>query len=59
VCGDAADAKSTGPSAKLRTVLEGIMRDQSKLQEIAARLQRDDPDLLQELIDFIESQQRK
>ena len=35
------------------------MRDPSKFQEIAARLQRDDPALFQELIAFIESQQRK
>ena len=58
------DAGGTGgreknePSAKLRPVLEEIMRDQSKLQEIAARLQREDPDLLRELIAFIQSQQQ-
>lgn len=46
------------PSARLRPVLEEIMRDQSKLQEIAARLQREDPDLLRELIAFIQSQQQ-
>jgi hypothetical protein len=37
--------------------LEEIMRDQSKLQEIAARLQREDPELLAELVAFIQSHQ--
>ncbi|MDQ0290529.1 tetratricopeptide repeat-containing protein [Oligosphaera ethanolica] len=46
------------PSPKLLAVLEEIMRDQSKLQEIAARLQRDDPALFQELLAFIKSQQK-
>jgi hypothetical protein len=44
------------PSDRLRPVLEEIMRDRSKLQEIAARLQREDPNLLRELIAFIQSQ---
>ena len=35
------------------------MRDQSKLQEIAARLQRDDPDLFQELVAYIKEQQQR
>jgi tetratricopeptide (TPR) repeat protein len=45
------------PSAKLRPVLEEIMRDQSKIQEIAARLQQEDPPLFMELVEFIQSQQ--
>jgi tetratricopeptide (TPR) repeat protein len=59
VGGDTAGAagSSNDPSPKLRAVLEEIMRDPSKLQEIAARLQRDDPALFQELLAFIESQQ--
>jgi hypothetical protein len=47
----------TAPSAKLQVVLEEIMRDQLKFQEITARLQRDDPALFQELVAFIQSQQ--
>ena len=59
VGGGAAGAagSSNGPSPKLRAVLEEIMRDQSKFREIAARLQRDDPALFQELLAFIGSQQ--
>ena len=45
------------PSAKLLPVLEEIMRDQSKLQEIAGRLQHEDPALFMELVAFIQSQQ--
>ena len=45
------------PSPKLRAVIEKMVRDQSKLQEIADRLQREDPALFQELVQFIESQQ--
>ena len=44
-------------SAKLHAVLEEIMRDQSKFQEIAARLQAEDPELFMELVQFIQSQQ--
>jgi hypothetical protein len=33
------------------------MRDQSKINDIAARLQREDPALFQELVAFIQSQQ--
>jgi tetratricopeptide (TPR) repeat protein len=49
---------ANSPSAKLLAVIEEIMRDQSKLQEIAARLQREDPALFQELVQFIQSQQK-
>jgi len=55
----AADNVGVTPSIKLRTVLDEIMRDKSKFKEIVVRFQRDDPALLQELIDFVESQQRK
>jgi tetratricopeptide (TPR) repeat protein len=47
------------PSPKLRVVLEEIMRDPSKINDIAARLQREDPALFQELVAFIQSQQEK
>jgi len=57
--GGAGGKPGTDPSPKLRAVLEEIMRDQTKLQEIAARLRRDDPALFQELLAFIQSQQRK
>ena len=43
------------PSARLRPVLGEILRDQSKLQEIASRLQREDPDLLREVIALMAS----
>ena len=46
------------PSPRLIPVLQEIMRDQSKLEEIAARLQREDPALFQELVQFIQSQQQ-
>ena len=45
------------PSAKLRPVLDEIMRDQSKIQEIGDRLQREDPGLFMELVAFLQSQQ--
>jgi hypothetical protein len=47
------------PSPKLRATLEEILRDQSKLQEIAARLQREDPALLTELVQWMQSQQKE
>ena len=47
------------PSPKLRVVLEEIMRDPSKINHIAARLYREDPALLRELVQFIQSQQDK
>lgn len=54
---DAASRRPAGPSPRLSPVLEEIKRDPSKLQEIAARLQSDDPALFQELVVFIQSQQ--
>ena len=47
------------PSPRLIPVLQEIMRDQSELPEIAARLQREDPALFKELVQFLQSQQRK
>lgn len=53
-----ADAETRkAPSAKLRPVLEEIMRDQSRLPEIAGRLRGEDPELFKELVAFIQSQQ--
>jgi hypothetical protein len=47
------------PSAKLRSVIEQLMRDPSKGQEIVAKLQREDPALFTELMQFIQNQQKK
>ncbi|MCX6841699.1 MAG: tetratricopeptide repeat protein, partial [candidate division WOR-3 bacterium] len=47
------------PSPRLRPVIDRLLRDPSKASEIAAKLQREDPALLQELIQWIQSQQRK
>jgi tetratricopeptide (TPR) repeat protein len=49
--------RANEPPAKLRPVLEEIMRDESKTGEIAERLKVEDPELLGELIAFIESQE--
>ena len=45
------------PSPELRAVIEQLMRDPSKLQAIAAQLQRDDPALFRELVEWIQNQQ--
>ncbi|MBE9571895.1 MAG: tetratricopeptide repeat protein, partial [Proteobacteria bacterium] len=47
------------PSPKLRAVIEELVRDPSKVQDIAAKLQREDPALLMELMEFIQSQEQK
>jgi nephrocystin-3 len=47
------------PSPKLRAVLEEIMRDQSKLQQIGARLLHEDPGLFQELVAFLQKTESK
>ena len=39
------------PSPKLLAVIEQVMRDPSKAQDIAAKLQREDPALLMELLE--------
>ncbi|MDQ0291572.1 tetratricopeptide repeat protein [Oligosphaera ethanolica] len=59
VIGGAGGQTGNAPSPKRLAVLEEIMRDQSKLQEIAARLQRDDPALFQKLLAFFKSQQNR
>jgi hypothetical protein len=45
------------PSARLQAVLERLRRDPSKIEEIATQLQREDPALFTELIEFIQSRQ--
>jgi len=40
-------------------VIEQLMRDQSKAQEIVEKLQREDPELLKELLEWIQSQQQE
>ena len=44
------------PPPKLRAVIEQLMRDPSNAQEVAAKLQREDPALLKELMQWIENQ---
>jgi len=43
----------------LRAVIEQLMRDPSKFQDIAEKLQREDPALLMELVELIQSQQQE
>ena len=57
--GGAGGETKAEPSPKLRAVMEQLMRDPSKAQEIAAKLQHEDPALLEELIQWIQSQQQK
>jgi len=40
-------------------VIEQLMRDQSKAPEIGEKLQREDPELFMELMQWIQSQQQK
>ena len=47
------------PSPKLRAVIERLMQDPSKAQEIFKKLQGEDPALFEELIQWIQSQQQK
>jgi tetratricopeptide (TPR) repeat protein len=54
---NADDPEPDTPSAALLPVLQEIMQNQEKLPEILARLQQEDPALLQQLIAFIQSQQ--
>jgi len=49
----------TEPSPKLRAVIEQLMRDPSKFQDIAAKLQREDPALFMELLELIQNQQQE
>ncbi|MFO7907234.1 MAG: hypothetical protein ACQESR_13360 [Planctomycetota bacterium] len=41
------------PSPELPAVIKELIRDPSQLQQIAARLQREDPALLQELVQWL------
>ena len=50
-------SESPAPSPKLRAVIEELMRDPAKGSEVAARLQREEPALLQELMDWLQRQQ--
>ena len=47
------------PSPKLRAVIEQLMRDPSNAQEIFGKLQREDPALFKELMQWIQNQQQK
>jgi hypothetical protein len=53
------EAEQTGskPSPRLRAVIERVMRDPSKLQEIVEQLQREDPELFMELVQSVQRQQ--
>ena len=46
-------------SPKLRAVIEELMRDPSKVSEIATKLQTEDPALLMELMQWIQRQKQK
>ena len=46
-------------SNRLRTVIEQVNRDPSKAAQIGEKLQKEDPALLGELIDWIKRQQQK
>jgi len=54
---DAIAHVASAPPPKLRAVIEEMMRDQSKIPEIIARLEQEDPALLLELIKWIKSRQ--
>jgi len=43
------------PSPKLRQVIAQLQRDPAKAQDLAARLERDDPALFMELIEWVKS----
>ena len=57
--GGAGGKANAEPSPKLRTVIGQLMRDPLKAQEIAAKLQREDPALMEEFIHWIQNQQHK
>jgi len=52
-------SEKTEPSPKLRSVIEQLMRDPSKAQEIFEKLKQDDPALLMELGELIQKEQQK
>ncbi|MCA9134896.1 MAG: tetratricopeptide repeat protein, partial [Planctomycetales bacterium] len=55
--GEGASHQNAEPSPRLRMVIEQVMRDPLKLQEIAERLEREDPGLFAELVQWVRSQQ--
>ncbi|HRX55157.1 MAG TPA: hypothetical protein P5016_11625 [Verrucomicrobiales bacterium] len=55
--GGACQRSGEEPSVKLRPVLDEIMRDQSRLQQVAEKLRAEDPALFKELVQFIQCQQ--
>ncbi len=55
--GDQGQVEAPGPSPRLRVVIARLMQEPEKTAEIATRLQRDDPELFQELLAWIQSQQ--
>ncbi len=50
-------APQNEPSSKLLAIIEQLMRDPSQLQEIAEELQREDPELFIELVQWIQNQE--
>ena len=46
------------PSPKLRAVIEQLMNDPSKFQDITEKLQRESPELFMELMQWIQSQSK-
>ncbi len=52
-----AGAPQNEPSPKLRAIIEQLMRDPLRLQELAEQLRREDPELFLELVQWIQSQQ--
>ena len=57
--GGAGGQTGAQPSPKLRAVIEQMMRDPSKAQEIFKKLQGEDPALFEELIQFIQKQEQQ
>ena len=57
--GGAGGQAGAEPPTKLRAVIEQLMRDPSKAPDIFKKLQREDPALFKELIQWIQSQQQK
>ncbi len=55
--GNAGGQSGIRPSPRLQAVIEELMRDPSKVNEIAAKLQREDPALLAEMVQWIQHQQ--
>jgi len=58
-CFNLSGQMDTEPSPELRAVIEQVMRDPSKIEEIGERLKQEDPALLLELVEWIKRQQQK